>query len=76
MSCQLLDEEYNAGLQDGIGKNLVENVLMFLEERGHISGELREAITSQTDHETLRRWLKLAARVPSVDEFMEKMMDS
>jgi len=77
MSCQLLDEEYSAGLQDGIEKgiekNLVENILMFLEEHGHIPKELQETITGQTDRETLRRWLKLAARVSSVKEFMAKM---
>jgi len=85
MSCQLLDEEYNAGLQDGIEKgikkgiekgmerNLVENILMFLEEHGHIPEELRETVAGQTDRETLRRWLKLATRVTSAQEFQKHM---
>ena len=51
----------------------IEIILEFLEERGKVPEELEEKIWSQKQPDILRKWLKLSARVKSVEEFEEKM---
>ena len=51
----------------------IESVLELLSELGAISNDLREEIAKETDLEKIKNWLKLAARVNSIEEFREKM---
>ena len=44
-----------------------------MDDLGEIPDELRNRITSEKDLETLKKWLRLAARSESLDEFLEKM---
>lgn len=62
------EEGREEGRQDQI-----EIILEFLEERGKVPEELEEKIWSQKQPDILRKWLKLSARVKSVEEFEEKM---
>ena len=50
-----------------------ESVLELLAEAGEVPEELLKQIQTETDEGKLRRWLKLAARAASVEEFVEAM---
>jgi hypothetical protein len=50
-----------------------EGIFELLEENGSISDELRKKIQSETNPLILKKWLKLAAKASSIDEFTEKM---
>lgn len=56
-----------------IGK--VESVLELLEELGTIPPELEEQVRSQKDEVTLTRWIKLAAKAESIEDFEQKISE-
>lgn len=56
-------------------KTKAECVLDLLRDYGVVPEELKERIQAQKDLSVLTTWLKLAARVTSVEEFAEKMQD-
>lgn len=51
-----------------------QSVLEFLEDIGKIPEDIQNRIRAEEDTETLRRWLKAAARATSFDDFREKMI--
>ena len=61
------------GKVEGKTDGKVESILEVLEENGVIPDSLKQIILSQKDMDTLSKWLKLSAKVNSIDEFMEKM---
>ena len=50
-----------------------EDILDLLADLGSIPAELSRRICAEEDAEKLRRWLKLAARADSVEQFAERM---
>lgn len=52
---------------------LVEAILELLADKGSISEKAEEKIKEETDLEVLKKWLKQAARVSSVEEFVSGM---
>ncbi len=50
-----------------------ENVLENLEELGTINDEVLEIINSQSNIDVLKKWHKLAAKVDSIEEFLQKI---
>ena len=48
-------------------------MLSLLEDYGVVSDELKEKICSEKNIDKLKLWLKVAARVSSIEEFMERM---
>lgn len=66
---------YSQGIEQGIEQGLVrgkqEAILDLLLDYGSIKNELQQKITNEKDAETLRKWLKLASRVNSIEEFEE-----
>ena len=61
------------GIAEGKTKAVLEMLLELMNDLGEIPDELRNRITSEKDLETLKKWLRLAARSESLDEFLEKM---
>ena len=51
----------------------IQSILELLEEYGKVPEELKEKIAAQDDKETLKGWLKLAARSESLEDFKAKM---
>lgn len=51
----------------------IQSILELLEEYGKVPEELKEKIAAQDDKETLKGWLKLAARSESLEDFEAKM---
>lgn len=58
---------------DGKIEGKIEDILELLGEIGVVSDDLIEKISAETDLERIKNWLKLAARVNSIEEFQEKM---
>ncbi|MCM1189296.1 MAG: hypothetical protein NC541_08360 [bacterium] len=54
-------------------RTMRDNIMGFLEEYGQIPEQLRQALAQTSDSGLLKRYLKLAARVNSVGEFMNGM---
>ena len=53
-----------------IGKR--EAILELLEDVGSISDSTKKLVEKEEDLEVLKKWLKIAARVNSIDEFVNK----
>lgn len=60
-------------LREGRVEGRIEDILDLLTEKGVVSAELSSRIRLETDESLLRKWLKLAAKVRSVEEFAEIM---
>ena len=58
---------------EGKAEAVLEMLLELMNDLGEIPDELRNRITSEKDLETLKKWLRLAARSESLDEVLEKM---
>ena len=80
--CKALDDLYNDGVAKGetigltkgeaIGKteNSRETILDFLSEHGEITNEITEKLNAENDLNVLKKWIKLSARVSSIEEFV------
>lgn len=66
-------EERRAGRIEGRLEGRKESLLEFLAEFGTIPEVLQEKIQQENDMNQLTIWRKLAAKVDSIDQFMEKM---
>ncbi|MDE6168082.1 MAG: hypothetical protein K2G28_06450, partial [Acetatifactor sp.] len=51
-----------------------QDILELLEELGSVPEDVRACISSETDTDTLRTWLKAAARADSLDAFRKKCL--
>ena len=74
---KILQRGITQGITQGVPlgelKNAMESVVEFLGDYGVVSDELKDKIYSQKDIGKLKVWLKIAARVSSIEEFVEKM---
>ena len=66
-------EGIEKGMAEGIVAGKAEDILMLLSELGTISEELEEKISSEKDIEVLKRWLKIAVKAETIEEFQEKI---
>ena len=67
------------GKQIGIITGKIEDVLELLEDKGEIPEEIKTKIVEETNFEVLKKWLHLAAKSETVEEFckeMKKMVDN
>lgn len=75
--CKALEDLYNDGILEGEMKGKIEGkigtILDFLSDYGIVPDSLKDKISSEKDIEVLRKWIKLSARVSSVEEFEQKM---
>lgn len=58
--------------EDGMKDGMRDGIRELLEELGTISEQLEKEIQEQENWEILKKWLKLAARVSTIEEFEEK----
>ena len=69
----MLKDEHKAGKIEGKIEASIENLLELLEELAVVPENLRKTIMEETDLSTLKKWLKLAAKSSSIEQFMENM---
>ena len=61
------------GIAQGIEKGKIDDILELLAELGPVPDRLRKKITSQSDCDILTKWLKLAAKSSSIEDFTNNM---
>lgn len=61
------------GLKQGLTAGRAESVIELLNELGDIPSEVCEQIRSEKNAEILKDWLKLAAKVTSIEQFTKQM---
>ena len=66
-------EGLKEGREEGLKEGRIEDLLELLEERSVVPENLRKTIMEETDLSTLKKWLKLAAKSSSIEQFMENM---
>ncbi len=67
------EELLNQREEHGKAEGITESILIILEDKGDISDEIRSSILKESDEELLLKWLKLAVRTTSIDEFLQNM---
>lgn len=70
---ELLQDSKAEGRAEGKAEGKAEDILELLKEIGKVSAALQSRIMRQTNIGILNRWLKLAAKSGSVEEFISKM---
>lgn len=66
-------EAIEALIKEGKTEGKAENILELLEDCGSIPKELQKQIMEEKDLDILKKWLKLAAKAETVEEFVGKM---
>ena len=61
------------GRAEGRKEECIDNIIQYLEELSDVPEELREKIMAEQDLSVLRRWIKLAAKADSIEQFMSEM---
>ena len=61
------------GLEKGRAEGLADFLIELLEEYGIVAEEIKQKIYSENDIEMLKKWIKFASSVTSINEFVEKM---
>ena len=59
--------------EDGKREGKIDSLLMILHTKGEIPEELAVLIRGVKDEQTLTRWLELALKTTSVEEFEQKI---
>ena len=72
MKC-VRQEGFEEGKAQGKAQGKAEAILELLEELGDIPKELCERISAEKDSQQLKRWLKLAAKVETLEQFLGEM---
>ena len=66
---ELLKEERKAGREEG----MAEAIIVFLSKYGEVPDTLSEKINEEKDMEVLKKWIRLSAKVESIEEFVSKI---
>ena len=70
---RIAKEAQATGLAEGRIADRTDSIIELLSEHGTIPDELHNKITSEHDMNILKQWLKLSAKVSSIEEFSNKM---
>ena len=73
--CTAIKEMWMDGWNDGVSTGISQGIREILEELGDVPTLLQERINAQKDEKILRKWIKLAARVETVEEFEQKICE-
>ena len=65
-------EAEEEGIEKGKNIGVAEGILDLLADLGDIPEALRQRISGESSMDTLKAWLRLAARAESVDDFVRK----
>ncbi|MEI3219519.1 MAG: Rpn family recombination-promoting nuclease/putative transposase [Lachnoclostridium sp.] len=70
---EMLRDERAEGKAEGRAEGKAEAILELLEELGDVPESLRSKIATENDLELLTKWLRLAAKANSLNEFLDNM---
>ena len=69
----LFEEMLRDERREGKAEDTAEGVVEFLEDIGNLSEDLRERIMEEADLSVLKKWLKIAAKAESIEQFISEM---
>ena len=69
----MLKDEYREGKAEGKTESKAEDIIDFLNEIAPVPEVLQETIMNEKNLDTLKRWLKLAVKSASIEEFSKNM---
>lgn len=69
----IIDLERREAAQEAALDARIQDILELLEEYGEVPDNVRKLVEDAEDADTLKNWLKLAARVDSIQEFEDKI---
>ena len=61
------------GKQIGIINGKIEDILELLEDKGEVPEKVKAEIFAETDPEVLKKWLRLAAKSETIEEFCKEI---
>lgn len=67
------DEGVEFGKQIGIINGKIEDILELLEDKGEVPEKVKAEILAETDLEVLKKWLRLAAKSETIEEFCKEI---
>ena len=67
------DEGVEFGKQIGIINGKIEDILELLEDKGEVPEKVKAEIFAETDPEVLKKWLRLAAKSETIEEFCKEI---
>ena len=67
------DEGVEFGKQIGIINGKIEDVLELLEDKGEVPEKVKTEIFAETNLEVLKKWLRLAAKSETIEEFCKEI---
>ena len=67
------DEGVEFGKQLGIINGKMEDILELLEDKGEVPEKVKTEIFAETDLEVLKKWLRLAAKSETIEEFCKEI---
>lgn len=67
------DEGVEFGKQIGIINGKIEDILELLEDKGDVPEKVKVEILAETDLEVLKKWLRLAAKSETIEEFCKEI---
>lgn len=67
------DEGVEFGKQIGIINGKIEAVLELLEDKGEVPEKVKTEIFAETNLEVLKKWLRLAAKAETIEEFCKEI---
>ena len=70
---EMLLDERREGKEEGKLEAMAESIVAFLEEIDTPTEELCKKIMEETDYVIMKRWLKLAVKAESIEQFMSEM---
>ncbi len=72
MGGKILEYPTKTAWRQGMQEGMQQSVLELLQDIGNVSEELQNRISSELDLEVLKKWLKIAAKSESIEQFIEK----
>ena len=72
---EALKKEYNNGIKEGIKEGKINAILELLQDIGDLPQEIVSVIRTQNDIVILSKWLKVAAKVDRIEEFISKIKE-
>lgn len=71
--CKAIDDLIEDGWLKGKAEGKAESVLLLLGDKGSVPAKLAERIRKENDSEILGKWLRLASRAESLEQFKKEL---
>lgn len=70
---QHMESVRKEGFESGMNEMMIRNILDLIEDYGEAPDDLRSKLEAVNDMEILKKYFKIAAKVNSMEEFLDKI---